>query len=216
MDKATKSKVNYNTVTEEVTKYDKLLKESTLGYVKAKIWGDGQLQAEWGVINDREITQVKKVINVKSANKLMVRYQTRKTEMANSFKKNGIQRCRLDTIIKLAMKKTWLSGTWVKDIEGMVIEEIPELELTDEGIMACALGEIKPMEGLGRRGGIEIVYEELIKELDIAKTKQKKISDGKRKTNDSAKVEIAMEIEDLEAQLKSCPYWTFRIIDQGE
>lgn len=60
MEKATKTKVDYNAMAQEITKYDKLLKEATIGYFKAKIWGENQLQAVWGVINDREISQVNK------------------------------------------------------------------------------------------------------------------------------------------------------------
>ena len=179
MDKATKTKTNYDALAGEVTKYDKLLKESTLGYVKAQIWGEGQLGASWGEINDRELSQVEKK-KVKSLKILMgFICQSQKTDMANLFKKNGIQQCRLNTVIKVAMKRTWLVGDGLKEIEGLVIEEIPELDLTEDGKVACALGQVKPMEGLGRRGGIERIYEELTKDLEIARTKKKKIMNMK-------------------------------------
>jgi hypothetical protein len=52
------TKTDYDTIAEEVQKYDKLLKIATLGYFKAKIWGDEQLAAKWGEINDRALTKV--------------------------------------------------------------------------------------------------------------------------------------------------------------
>ena len=38
MDKAIKWEVDYESLAAEVTKYNKLLKDATLGYVKVKIW----------------------------------------------------------------------------------------------------------------------------------------------------------------------------------
>lgn len=133
--------------------------------------------------------------------------------MANSFRKNGVQRCRRDTVIKMAMKRTWIEGEGLKEIEGMVIEEVPKLELTDEGVNA---GNLKPMEGLGRRGGIEVLYDEMTKALEIARSKQKKLQNTKRKITDGEKIAIDMEVDDLAEDLKQCPYWTFRIVDQGK
>ena len=59
MDKQT----DYDAMAGEVLKYDKLLKEATIGYYKAKIWGEEQLQAVWGQINDRKIKMVRKIFS---------------------------------------------------------------------------------------------------------------------------------------------------------
>jgi hypothetical protein len=138
--------------------------------------------------------------------------------MANSFRKNGIQRCRIDTVIKVSMKRIWLEGEGSKDIEGTSIEEIPQLKLTDAGKQACASGQIKPMEGLGRRGGIEVLFNEYKKDLQTAQARQKKLKDKKQRTekNESDITLLEGKISELEEKLKECTTWTFRVIDQGE
>lgn len=143
-------------------------------------------------------------------------FQSQKIEMANSFKKNGIQRCRIDTVIKVGMKREWLKEVESKEIEGLAITEIPEMNLTDNGKVASIAGEIKPMEGLGRRGGIEILFKEYEKELGILRSKRKKVEKKPKNKSDEEKLGLDVQIEELEEKLKECPYWTFRVIDQGE
>ena len=200
MPKAEATKSNYEEKAGEVTKYDKLLKEATIGYFKAKIWGEEQIPGTWGEVNDR---------GVKKA---------RKGNMALSFKQNGIQRCRIDTAIKMAMNRSWFEGQGVASVEGLSIDEVPELQLTEEGKDAGSEGNLQPLEGLGRRGGIEVVFGELKSELDGMQGRMKKI-DGAKTMTDKLKDEmiaLELEIQEVECQLSICPYWTFRIIDLGE
>jgi len=41
-------------------------------------------------------------------------------------------------VIKLPVKRDWVKGTGVSDVEGLSVDEVPELELTEEGIAAGA------------------------------------------------------------------------------
>jgi hypothetical protein len=200
MPKAEASKSNYEEKAGEVTKYDKLLKEATIGYFKAKIWGDDQIPGAWGEVNDRV---------VKNA---------RKGNMAVSFKQNGIQRCRVDTAIKMAMNRSWFDGNGVASVEGISIDEVPELQLTEEGKEAGVQGKLKPLEGLGRRGGIEVVYGEMDSALKTMEARIKKINAGKTMTDKlkEEKIELELQIQEVQGQLSICPYWTFRIINPGE
>ena len=200
MSKSEEVKTNYEEKAGEVTKFDKLLKEASLGYYKARIWGPDEIPGTWGAVNDREIKD------------------PRKGTMQKSYKTEGIQRCRVDTVIKMAMKGSWLNGSGVPDIEGRSIDEVPELELTEAGKEAGAAGLLKPLEGLGRRGGIEYVYKELEASLNAARAKVTKI-DGMKNISTQAKDEklvLGLEIIELRQQLEMCTYWTFRIIDGGE
>ena len=61
-----KQQNDYDSKAGDIIKFDKLLKEATIGYYKTKIWGDQQLPAVWGQINDREITLVRKCSQIKS------------------------------------------------------------------------------------------------------------------------------------------------------
>jgi len=51
-------------------------------------------------------------------------------------------------------------------VEGLSINEVPELELTEEGKYAGVQGLLCPLEGLRRRGGLEVVHSELESTLD--------------------------------------------------
>jgi hypothetical protein len=199
MSKAQTTKASYEGKALDVTKMDKLLKDSSIGYVKAKIWGDGELPGVWGVVNDRDIKQ------------------WRKGDMWVSFKKNGIQRCRVDTVIKLPVKRDWVKGTGVSDVEGLSVDEVPELELTEEGIVAGAAELLTPLEGLGRQGGIEMACMELKSLLDTMKARMKKIDGAKTMTAKlkEEKIALGLEMEEMERQLRQMPYWTFQLIDAG-
>jgi hypothetical protein len=198
--KAEAIKSNYEEKAGEVTRYDKLLKEATVGYWKVKIWGEDEIAGVGGTVHDRSVTK------------------TRKGDMAGSYKKNGIQRCRMDTTIKMAMKRRWINGNGVGSVEGLSIDEVPELELTEEGKDAGAKGLLRPLEGLGRRGGLEVVHGELKSTLEGMNTRMKKINTSKTMTEKlkEEKIALDLEIKEMERQLSICPYWTFRIIDSGE
>jgi hypothetical protein len=86
MPKAEAIKSSYKEKVGEVTKYDKLLKEATVGYCKVKVWGKEEIPALWGSVNDCGVTKM------------------RKADMVGSYKKNRIQQCRMDTMIKITMK----------------------------------------------------------------------------------------------------------------
>jgi hypothetical protein len=98
----------------------------------------------------------------------------------------------------------------------ITIGGVPALELSDGGKQACSMGMVKLMEGLGQQGGIEMIYNELTKDLEIARMKKKRMN-GKKKMVDADIIAMDLEIDELAEWLKVIrSYWTFRITDEGK
>lgn len=190
---------------EEVRAMAKLKDDTTLGYAKYRIWPFDKLC--WGHINDRTIDRPRKV------------------DMSHSYVQSGIQATKNDTCIALPMEPQWISCTPLKtqNLDVLQLGDIPELELTDEGLQALEEGLIQPLEGLGRRGGIEILYEQLTKEIVAMEKQLKKLNDTKSKNGDKALENINEDIVALTESIafqkerrEEKTWWTFRLLNLCE
>ena len=75
-----------------------------------------------------------------------------------------------------------------------------------------------PLEGLGRRGGMELLIKELKEKEKVVNVRLKKITDVK---NPSAahleeKVNQEMTKKEIEKEIEQAQWWTYHILDQGK
>lgn len=187
-------------VAANVTKWDKLKVKCTLGYVMWPIWPTPEKL--WGQPNGRAMTQ------------------DRKTTMYKSFLVDGIQNAKNDTVILVVAKKSWIKQyLQVESLEGLSTADIPPLEWTNDGKVAFEDGKFCPVEGMGRRAGIQMLYELATKEIEMM---TRELENGMAKKNGSGK----MAERDKTAKMESIKFktvdrdrkmmWALRIIDYGE
>jgi len=182
------------------SKLDRLLEKITIGYVQYQIWGSKSDKFVWGAINDRTIDLA------------------RKKKMYESLKQEGPQQAKNDTVIKILMKPSWFNNEVIKTIGGMDIMQVPLLKLTEEGLQAQKDKKLKLLEGLGRRGGVELWMQSMNNEMNGTNTRMKKISELKTLTPAHLieRTELEVQKSRLEVSLEEAQWWTFCILDQGE
>ena len=182
------------------SKLDALLTKITIGYVRYQIWGKESDDLSWGSVNDRTIDM------------------TRKKQMYESLKKEGPQQARGDTVIKMLMRRSWYSNSVIAGLGGVRIKEVPLLELTEEGRKATKEKQLRPLEGLGRRGGVELLIQAMKEKVKGKNERIKKIGEMKTQTeaNTEEKGKLEEERKELEELIEEAQWWTFCILDLGE
>jgi hypothetical protein len=184
----------------EVTRWDKLKTECTIGYVMWSIWpGRDDI---WGQPNGRAMTE------------------ERRTDMYRSFLGAGIQNVRSDTVITVAVKKSWIKNVGeAMSLDGLTTEDIPMLEWTEEGKAAYERKEFCPLEGMGRRGGVSKMYEKMTAELKVMEREleRMKLKKGGSESELSTRKESKNEsIKFLKKTRERNTLWAMRLIDSGE
>ena len=135
-------------ITAEVTKWDNLKAKCTIGYVMWSIWPTPN--EIWGKPNGRVMTR------------------ERMTGMYKSFLGSGIQNIKNDTVILVVAKKSWIKNYLdVESIDGLTVGDIPMLEWTEEGKVEFQDRQFCPVEGMGRRAGVQLLYEHRTKEIEV-------------------------------------------------
>lgn len=184
----------------DIMKWDKLKEKCTIGYVMWSIWPTPN--NIWGKPNGRIMTQ------------------ERMTGMYKSFLGSGIQNIKNDTVILVAAKKSWIKNySDVKSIDGLATGDIPMLEWTDEGKEAFQHQQFCPVEGMGRRAGVQMLYEHRTKEIEVM---QRELENPKVKKGETAETveqkkkakEESIEFKMSERHRKTL--WALRIVDSGE
>jgi hypothetical protein len=154
----------------EAREMDALKVKVTLGYARMQLY-NGAFDFVWKKYNDRNITSA------------------RKREMYESFKENGVLVVKTDATISIAMDESWFkTPLYVGSLEGCRMEDIPELELTEEGQVAMEAEEFCPLEGLGRMGGVELLWKEMEAQKTNKQASVKKLKEAKGKTDHSAEI----------------------------
>ena len=143
------------------SKLDALLEQIMIGYVHYKIWGMQSDELSWGSMNDQLI------------------HMGQKKMMLESLNKEGLQHARSDTVIKMLLRRLWFENNVMTSLGGVGIKDVPLLVLTEAGKVAVQGNKLKPLEGLGRRGG-ELWMKELKEKLTGVNEKMKKISELKK------------------------------------
>ena len=117
----------------------------TLEYARFELWPMDKFPTKFGDVNDQIITTERKV------------------SMTESFKKSGVQQVKDDTCITIPVDPAWIVIKLLitQSINGLALKVILILVLTEEGKKALVDGLIRPLEGMGRRGGLEYLYNEL-------------------------------------------------------
>jgi hypothetical protein len=97
------------------------------------------------------------------------------------------------------------------------MEDIPELELTEEGQQAMEAGEFYPLEGLGRMGGVELLWKEMEVQKKNMEVSLKKLKEVKGKIDHSAEIhQLEWEVAYItQWQMAKCQ-WGFWILKAGE
>jgi hypothetical protein len=113
-----------------------LLIEHMIGYVRVNVYKPA-FYIKWADVNDCGMTG------------------PRGTKMMKSFIAHGIESTLIKQTIRMAMHPEWLTAMTLESPEGLKIMELPVLTLTPEGIEAANAEQIRPVEGMGRCGGIE-------------------------------------------------------------
>jgi len=149
----------------EAAKWDMLKKDCTIGYVMWSIWpGRNSL---WGKPNGRKMTQ------------------ERRARMYKSFLGEGIQNVKNDTVIVVAVKKSWIqTALQVASLEGLKAPDLPTLQWTEEGEEAFDQGEFCPVEGMGRRAGVGKLYESRTAQLEMMEKELEKMTQKKDESED--------------------------------
>ena len=179
--------------TEQIQKWDELLEEVALGYFRTRSVGGIADEFIWGGENDRGIEK------------------PCKSDMKMSYFREGLQQVRLDTCIKIMMKEEWMEGSGMEHIVGKSIMDIPLLVLTEEGKKALSEGELKPVEGLGRQGGVEFMCEQIDEKVGMLEEAKKKLEEVKKKKDDHnfELGKMVMEIEELKEAREQVTWWMY-------
>jgi hypothetical protein len=183
-----------------VQEMDALRAKVSMGYGAFDIWGPSSDLFSWGLVNDRGL------------------FLDRKNRMYASIMHNSLQNTRNDTVIKIMMRASWFECDLLPQLdESMPIDQMPRIRLTAEGKAAAKADQVKPLEGLGRRGGAELLVQRCLD--DIKKREATIIKLGSGKDKDDDKESIAREYKLIEVAknvMRNAHLWTFHVLDLGE
>ena len=135
----------------------------TIRYAWYSIWGPESDLLVWGSINDQTIDL------------------GQKKKMFESLKQEGPQQAKGDTVIKIMMRKSWYGNEVMEKISGTRIMEVPLMRLSEVGKEAEKNKELKPLEGLERKGGVELWVQWMKEDLKTTEERVIKNRDFKDK-----------------------------------
>jgi hypothetical protein len=165
-----------------------------VGFVSMDLY-EPPSEATWGRYNDRKVNHMW----------VMQLVEDFKREYGNCSEKDSIE---------LAIKPEWLKNLdeVPKAIDGLGIEEVPQMEFTEEGLAAISPDNLVMLGGNHRRKAVHIYVDWLKSQIQVEekrlKTKESEGADGVRAL--SAKIKEMKEEMDL-----SC-FWAVQIYDLGE
>lgn len=187
--------------------YAVLLNEVTKGYGKIRLEYHDWYKMEVGKyapplgrakINDRPITE------------------ERTQGMMASFASQGFSRSE-GKALRMALKNEWYTTKLADRIEGVAQPEdsVPWIEFTAAGQKAAEEGLFNPVEGLGRRTGVELYIKIRLDAIAQEKKRLAKYKEQPEKRGEDIK-ECRLAIARLRADVEHASWWPFRIIDWGE
>lgn len=138
-------------------------------------------------------------------------------ELIKSFKK-GMHATDEDTAVPILLRRGWMEGTVVMDTKGRTIGTVPGLKLSKEGRVAAAAGKVCPQGGGHRRTAADLLRKQKLAEVEKIKGDLLKLIGSKTKAGKKVEKGEAMqaEINLLEREIESLPYFLLKVIDQGE
>lgn len=179
---------------DETLKLRALLNDHTMGFVRIQVYKP-ETDMKWAFINDRSMNT------------------TRGNDMVVSFKAHGIEATFVERAIRIALKPSWIEGEMIDSTEGLRILEVPILSLTAEGVEARKAGLFQPLEGMGRRGGVQGYCAELDKEIRMLNAKIDRLKGEKSST---ARLAAISQRDELQDHLDESSWWTFRVLNRGK
>ncbi len=162
----------------------------------------------WGMINSRELIQpaIKRILD--------------------GFKENGMQSSLPERVIRIAVKKSWISTKLVPTTSGKDVLHLPLFELTDKGVEAARKGLIIPYSGNHRRAALFEHKKATEKSIKLIEREIKKLAPKKNARNtknaiptDRAALELKEKteyLEEMKTWLDMCHLWGAQIYDLGE
>ena len=173
---------------------DASLKNALLGYVAFDLINPPQ-NFQWNEYNDRPL------------NASHVR------RLTDSFTK-ALQPTRTTNSISIALKKSWFSTECLQDPSGKKIEEVPLLELTEQGKAA----KITPFSGFHRKSALAEYTTRMKERIEQNKTRIQELREVALATEDQRKELAALVETDRqdEDRMVHAHLWTAAVYDLGE
>ncbi len=162
---------------------------------------------KWGKINNREVMQpaVKKLLD--------------------GFEENGMLSALPDRVIRIAVKKKWVSTKLMSTTSGKNVLQLPLFELTEEGKEVARKGEIIPYSGNHRRAALAEHKKATKKNIKVIQREIKKLAPKKNAKNTKNAIpsdRAALELEEkkeylaeMETRLEMCHLWGAELYDLG-
>lgn len=129
-------------------------------------------------------------------------------ELTKQFHTMGALKCQADKVLFVPMKRSWFKNATIPVINGQYINDVPRLELTEEGKKAIAAGKVQPLNGNHRRRALEQYC------ADLAAQLLKLVEEAEGLETDAAAGKLR-EIKLMEERIEWAPYWTIQVHDIG-
>lgn len=173
---------------------EKRMAQARVGYLSMNLY-DPPPAATWGEYNDRKISD------------------TWVNDLFTSFQKS-LGHAKEKNCIDVAIRPEWLKNrdAVLKTIDGLDMEEVPEMVFTDEGKAAMSPNKLLMLGGNHRRMAIR-KYVDWIQEQIVL---EEKVLKEMLKEAHSAVETQAAKIEDLKKDGDRACYWAVKIYDLGE
>lgn len=174
----------------------KILAEVFIGYYWVDLDGlpDGFV---WQKVNDRPLEEI-------SLSSLLL-----------NFKTYGVLHCDSSTALPAGLKRSWIATNPSRDIDGLKIEELPELKLTLEGEAALKLKKIMVYGGNHRRHAQKMYLGELRTKLGNWERDLKTLKNRRAGDNEEAIKKTAALIVVVKEIIIKLRKWGIAVFDIG-
>jgi len=183
-------------------------KDAELGYLSMPLF-EPLKGAHWGQFNDRPVDQ-----------------KAVKTLLA-SFNGN-LENCTDNTAIEVIVRKGWLEEgvTFHETVEGLSIDQVSKLRLSEEGINAVGDKNLWVLGGNHRREAVQSYVTTKKKERKGIEKKLEAATSKRKKRRGDTEIEDAETQEEeekmrqmmtrLDGDIAKASEWVVRVYDQGE
>lgn len=177
-----------------------------LGYLKINII-DPPIGTVWGTFNNRPTDG--RTIN----------------EMVSLYEKH-LDNCSQDHAMYITLDPTWLvhPDSFLKNVDGYTIDQVPALEFTPDGIRAIKTTGLWMLSGNHRRLALIKYVDKLKEQLEDAKASIDEIAQGKSPDEIAQMGEdVVKELKEeedrvtaLKERIEKSYFWAVKVYDKGE
>jgi hypothetical protein len=140
-------------------------------------------------------------------------------KLLSNFKTYGVLHCDKTTAIPAGLRRSWILSNPSNVIDGLHIEDLPELQLTDEGSAALKQKKIFIYGGNHRRNAQKAYLTELRERLRLCEADLKKLKRRDVRNTEESKKEIDKResvIATLMETIAKLTKWAVAVFDLGE